>query len=135
MRYKYQSYITENDPDGLILYPLVNVDLRRGRKVVNIDCLIDSGASESLFSLDLAVILGVDLARAPRQEYVGISTETVHGFKADIDLRLKGFKNWITLNVGFADLNEMPLLGHSGFFENFEINFQADRGLFTIVSN
>ncbi len=132
MKYKYKTFVNPNDPDGVYIYPLVGVTLKHGKKQISVDCLVDSGATESLFNYDIADLLGIDLTKAPEQEYVGIGTSTFKGRRKTIQLKLNGFDTWITINAGFIDQNEMPLLGHSGFFENYEIVFKAYQEKFEI---
>jgi hypothetical protein len=123
VKYKYKPYTSVSG--DLLTFPIVNVTLTHGRKRINIDCLVDSGASESLFSFDIAALLGIDLNEATPQEYVGIGNVVLQGYKSGVQLKLTGFDKWITFEAGFIKQNEMPLLGHSGFFENFEITFRA----------
>lgn len=113
-------------PGGkLLTFPMVNVTLKHGRHRINIDCLVDSGASESLFSTDIATVLGIDLTTAVRQEYLGIGNTVINGYKSKVSLKLSGFDKWIEFEAGFIPQNEMPLLGHSGFFEHYEITLRA----------
>lgn len=130
MKYKYKPQASAGD--DIIRYPLANVTLKHGRKTLNLDCLVDSGASESLFSFDIAKLLNIDPGKSDPQEYVGIGDIGVTGYRTGIQLRLSGFHQWINLEAGFIGQNDVPLLGHSGFFENFEITFRAARGLFEI---
>ena len=132
MKYKYKPY--ESVSGDLLTFPMVNVTLKAGRKEINIDCLVDSGASESLFSFDIADLLGIDLSQATPQEYLGIGNVAIQGYRSKIQMKLTGFDKWIAFKAGFIEQNEMPLLGHSGFFENFEITFRASQRRFEITS-
>ncbi len=96
--------------------------------------MVDSGASESLFSLDIAKLLEIDLAKAETQDYIGIGNIAITGFKSSIMLKLSGFDTWLSFEAGFVEQNEMPLLGHSGFFENYEVTFRAYQNSFEIKS-
>ncbi len=132
MKYRYKTFLSPNDRDGFYTYPLVGVTLKHGRKQISVDCLVDSGATESLFSYDIATLLGIDLTKTPRQDYVGVGNSTFKGRRTTIQLKLNGFDTWTSINAGFIDQNEMPLLGHSGFFENYEIIFRAYQEKFEI---
>lgn len=126
MKFRYKTYEDHtNDEGDLVLYPLVRVTLKHGRKSVELDCLVDSGASDSLFSVEIADALGIDLSKARQNIYLGIGETTVVGYKAMVQMRLSGFDQWISVSVGFTSQNDMSLLGHSGFFENYEITFRA----------
>lgn len=133
MKYKYGPFISQASGTGDVqTFPIVNVTLRNGRNQINIDCLIDSGASESLFNEDIAELLGIDLTKATPEKYVGIGDINIDGYKSSVMLKLSGFEKWIKFEAGFVSQNEMPLLGHSGFFENYEITFRAYQSRFEI---
>lgn len=135
MKYKYKPYANTTAANGeLLTFPIVSVILKSGRTEISIECLVDSGASESLFSLDIARLLGVDLTKTQPQSYIGIGNISVPGYKSPVKLKLAGFDTWIAFDAGFIDQNEMPLLGHSGFFDNYEIIFRAYQNRFEIKS-
>ncbi len=97
MRYRYRTYENPSSTTGdSLTFPLVNVTIKKGRKTINIDCLVDSGASESLFSLDIAKLLEIDLAKAETQDYIGIGNIAITGFKSSIMLKLSGFDTWLS---------------------------------------
>lgn len=135
MKYRYRPYADQRFPNGdLIVFPLVNLTLKKGRRTLSIDCLVDSGASQSLFNTDIAELLEIDLTKAARQNYVGIGNNTLEGYRSSVSLKLSGFDTWVTFEAGFVEQNEMPLLGHAGFFENYEITFRAYQNRFEIKS-
>ncbi len=86
---------------------------------------MDSGASETLLSTDIAELLGIDPSQAKEQRYSGIGETPILGFRHKLMLKISGFDEWIIINAGFIPENKMPLLGHSGFFENYEVTFRA----------
>lgn len=133
MKFKYKPHSNLVTPDGNPqTFPLLKVTLKHGRSEVIIDCLLDSGASESLFGVDIATVLNIDLSKAPEQDYTGIGDSEVKGYRHPVLLKVSGFDTWITINAGFVEQNEMPLLGHSGFFENHEITFRAGQNRFEV---
>lgn len=136
MKYKYQPYQDLRKPDGeYICFPLLQATLKHGNQTITLDCLVDSGASSCLFSTDIASLLGIDLTTATPEEYCGIGDVVISGYTFPIKLKIKGFDKWIDVDAGFIDENEMPLLGHSGFFEQYEITFRAYQNRFEIKSN
>ena len=58
-------------------YPLVRVELEMKRRGVALPflCLVDSGANVSLFSSDVADLLGLDLKSGPEKKLWGIGGE------------------------------------------------------------
>jgi hypothetical protein len=92
----------------LLTFPIVNVTLKHGRKKINIDCLVDSGASESLFSFDIAALLGIDLNEATPQEYVGIGNVVLQGYKSGVQRKLTGFDNGSLLKPDLLSKTKCP---------------------------
>lgn len=133
MKFKYRAYRNLTSPN--VAYgkmPLLQVRLKHGQKYIDLDCLVDSGAGDCLFSTDIADVLGIDLKAAETREYYGIGEIAVTGFVYPVLLNIKGFDEWITIDAGFINENEMPLLGQSGFFENYEIIFRSYQNRFEI---
>jgi hypothetical protein len=58
-------------------------------------------------------------------------TDVIH----TIEFQIHGFSKWIEMEVAFIDA-KLPyqLLGQSGFFDNYEINFKRYRGRFEVKS-
>lgn len=133
MRFKYRAYKKQNDPNaGYGKMPLLQVQLKRGKKSIDLDCLVDSGAGDCLFNSDIASVLGIDLTKAETREYEGIGDIVILGHVCTVMLRVKGFSEWIKIEAGFIAGNEMPLLGQSGFFENYEVIFRSYRNQFEV---
>lgn len=113
--------------------PLLEVRLSWGDSHIDLDCLVDSGAVDSMFHTDVADELGIDLRGLETREYYGIDGEVMPGRIATIQLQVKGLPDQISIEVAFVDGNEIPLLGQSGFFDNYEIRFQRFKGRFEIL--
>lgn len=106
--------------DGL---PKVTLQLRTGRKPWRyIPALIDSGAHFSIFSLSHAIAFGISLQRMKKVELESADGDTFYVYKTY--LRAKFEKHEFTLPVGFSTKPDlMALVGRSGFFETFKIEF------------
>lgn len=76
--------------------------------------------------------MGIDLSKAETGLYEGLGNVRVRGYIHSVMLRVKGFSEWIAIEVGFVDENEMPLLGQAGFFENYEVIFRGYQNRFEI---
>ena len=125
MKFKYKQFFDLPASEGGDSLPLLSVRLKNGLNELTVRCLVDSGASETLLSADIAELLGIDPSQAKKQRYAGIGETPILGFRHKLLLKISGFDEWITINAGFIPENKMPLLGHSGFFENYEVTFQA----------
>ena len=98
--------------------------------------LVDTGATDCLFDRNVADVLGLTFADSDKtREYVGVGGQSVPGHIHSNQLQIQGFSEWIELEAGFIDA-ELPyqLLGQTGFFDNYEINFKRFRGRFEIKS-
>lgn len=133
MKFKYRYY---KDAESEVTYrsklPLLEVRLEYAGNHIDLDCLLDSGAGDSLFSQDIADVLGIDLSQAHTRQYYGIGDTSVKGYLHSVRLRIKGFTEWITIEAGFIENDQMPLLGQSGVFENYDITFRGYKGRFEI---
>jgi hypothetical protein len=81
MKFKYRAF--KNLANPKIEYgkmPLLRVILKNGLKTFPLECLVDSGASTSLVSYDIAAVLGIDVTALTVQEYEGIGNTTVTGY-------------------------------------------------------
>lgn len=133
MKFKYTPVFSSDDStEETASLPLLKVTLRHGRKHLTVDCLVDSGASETLLNEDIAELLDIDLSKGETQQYSGIGENTIVGRRHELLLKVSVLDDWISINAGFVAQNDIPLLGHSGFFESFDITFRAHQKRFEI---
>jgi len=103
---------------------------RRGFKTL---ALLDTGASLNLFHSDLADALDLDWEAAPTTPIIGISgTLKAHVLPVTLELCDARYA-WLS-DIAFSDqvMPGMPLLGHHGFFEHFEVRFKTAQRQFRI---
>ncbi len=68
-------------------------------------------------------------------KYFGVGGQSVIGHIHTVRLQIHGFSEWIEIEVAFIDARlPYQLLGQTGFFDNYEINFKRYRGRFEIKS-
>lgn len=137
MRFKYR-YLPTSPSSGrdYIRLPLLQVGLGFADNHTDVVGLVDTGATDCLFDRDVADDLGIRFADSDRtREYVGVGGQSVIGYIHPIRFQIHGFSEWIEIEAGFIDA-ELPyqLLGQTGFFDNYEINFKRYRGRFEIKS-
>jgi predicted aspartyl protease len=137
MKFKYR-YLRDSSSPGrdYIRLPLLKVRLGFGSNHSDVVGLVDTGATDCLFDRDVADDLGIKLADSDvTREYFGVGGQSVIGHIHTIRFQIQGFSEWIEIEVGFID-TKLPyqLLGQSGFFDNYEINFKRYRGRFEIKS-
>lgn len=73
--------------------PLLEVRLSTGDEYIDIDCLVDSGAVDSMFSVDIAEELGIDLEGAEERDYEGMDGSVAVGRLSEIFLEVRGLAN------------------------------------------
>ncbi len=137
MKFKYR-YFRDTSGTGRnhIRLPLLRVRLGFGDNETDIVGLVDTGAVDCLFDRDVADDLGISFEDSDvSREYFGVGGQSVIGYVSPIRFQILGFSEWIELEAAFIDA-KMPyqLLGQSGFFDNYELNFKRYRGRFEIKS-
>jgi hypothetical protein len=131
MERKYRYFRTKIGDFGRM--PLLEVRLRNGENYIDVDCLIDSGAIDSMFHTDFADELGIDLSGCEQRDYYAVDGNIMRGWVASVHLEINGIDHPVQIAVAFVDENEIPLLGQSGFFDSFEVRFRGFNGVFEII--
>ena len=103
--------------------PIVYLQAWTGNRWLYLQAYVDSGASWSVFHLDVAELLGLDLRRA-RRRYVSLGNGSVIPiYLQHIKVRFAGLE--FLAPAGFSDALRMGfnLLGRAGFFTRFQMCF------------
>jgi hypothetical protein len=94
-------------------------------KSIEVRCLIDSGAGESIFNAALAEGLGLNVRSGAHHPFFGISGDPVMGYDHPVRFRLRNDTNEYPMTVSFLPgLNVTGLLGRGGFFEHYRVIFE-----------
>lgn len=109
--------------------PLIPVTLSAGRKSVRLLALVDSGADNTIFSGQVAAMLGLDLRRAPADSFCGTSGHEQLARYRKLTVQV-GTVSYQAL-VGFTELpcEVAGILGQDGFFDQFVVTLDQPRGL------
>ncbi len=137
MKFKYRYLKDKTNPSKeLNKAPLLQVQLAYRDKAIDVVGLIDTGAADCLFDIDVADDLGIDLKDSQiEKDYLGISGKAITGYVHRIGFQVQGFSEWIEIDAGFLPCKlPVPLIGESGFFDNYEITFMRYKGRFEIKS-
>ena len=113
--------------------PLVYLQVWTGNRWVYLQAYVDSGASWSVFHLDVAQLLGVKLSQAKRR-YVTLGNGSVLPiYLHHIKVRFAGAE--YTVPAGFSDALRMGfnLMGRAGFFNRFSMCFNDRAKLLTVT--
>lgn len=118
-----------------IARPYVQIKLTESRGSSAGYALIDSGADRSLFNVQIAEKIGLDLTKAPEQYFGGIEGGDLKAKLHKVKLAIIGMNEEIEILAGFIDSNGVSaILGQDGFFDAYKIKFEKDHGIVEIVS-
>ena len=113
--------------------PIVYLQAWTGNRWLYLQAYVDSGASWSVFHVDVAQLLGIKLNRAKRR-YVALGNGSVLPiYLQRIKVRFAGQE--FLVPAGFSDALRMGfnLMGRAGFFDRFLMTFN-DRARTLTVS-
>ncbi|HEX9780556.1 MAG TPA: hypothetical protein VGB20_05005 [bacterium] len=103
--------------------PIVYLQVWTGDRWVYLQAYVDSGASWSVFHLDVAELLGLKLARARREAVLLGNGAAVPVYMARIRVRFAGRE--FRVPAGFSDALQVGfnLMGREGVFDRFLMCF------------
>lgn len=105
-------------------YPLVPVFLSGPNGGWTRDCLLDSGADDTLFPETAALALGIDLTGAPTASATQANGSVIQYRYASATLRVSDGNEsceWVAV-IGFTNYPlRWPLLGQTGFLQFFDV--------------
>lgn len=112
--------------------PIVYLQAWTGNRWLYLQAYVDSGASWSVFHLDVAQLLGIKLSQAKRR-YVTLGNGSVLPvYLQHIKVRFAGAE--FLVPAGFSDALRMGfnLMGRAGFFTRFAMCFNDRARLLTV---
>lgn len=112
--------------------PIVYLQVWTGNRWLYLQAYVDSGASWSVFHVDVAQLLRINLSRAKRR-YVSLGNGSVLPiYLQPVRVRFAGAE--FTAQVGFSDALRMGfnLMGRAGFFNRFSMCFNDRARLLTV---
>lgn len=120
--------------NSIIYRPLIEVNVSSGigARGLSVLALIDSGTDGTLFNVEMAKALGIDISKCKRVKVGGIGER--EGFICNVKLTVPDFRLSMDIEVIFVD--QLPfdgLLGQRHFFEKFRIKFEKDRNKFYLA--
>ncbi len=111
--------------------PIVYLQTWTGNRWLYLQAYVDSGASWSVFHVDVAQLLGIKLSRTKRH-YISLGNGSVLPiYLHHIRVRFAGAE--FTAPAGFSDALRIGfnLLGRAGFFDRFAMSFNDRTRLLT----
>ena len=105
-------------------YPIIPVVIE-GREKAIIHALVDSGATISLFHINIAEDIGIDLKDAEQVYLAGIGGYVKAYIKKRVKISVEELGSTM-IPIAFTEYiaSDVAILGRQGFFESFEITFR-----------
>lgn len=95
--------------------------------------LIDSGADRSLFNIQIAEKIGLNLSRDEIELFSGIEGGALEASLQKVKVQIFGIDQEIEIMAGFVNSTGVAaILGQEGFFDCFSIKFERDRGIIEV---
>ena len=108
--------------------PIIPVVLRHGKAATRVLALIDSGADNTIFSDQLAALLGMNLRRAPRDSFCGTSGREQVARYLPVTMQFPGVSYAAAIGFTRLPLGVAGLLGQVGFFDRFVVTLDQSQG-------
>ncbi|RLG89225.1 MAG: hypothetical protein DRO16_04280 [Thermoprotei archaeon] len=107
-----------------MVYPIIPVVIE-GREKAIVHALVDSGATISLFHINIAEDIGIDLKDAEQIYLAGIGGYVKAYIKRRVKISVEELGS-TTIPIAFTEYiaSDVTILGRQGFFESFEITFR-----------
>ncbi len=133
MKFQYTTTISTNTKGRLTKRPIIELELIGKKENINALGLIDSGADTTMMNTEYAKLLGIDLNKAIKKEFLGIGDSRVSTYISSVTMKVKHFDKLIVTPVAFTDSPSVDiLLGQEDFFESFRIKFEKDNDTFDL---
>ena len=134
MKFQYTATTSTNTQGRLTKRPIIELELMGKTETLTVLGLIDSGADTTLMNIEYAKVLGIDLGKAVKKEFLGIRDARVTTFISSVTMKVKHFDTPIITPVAFTDSPSVDvLLGQEDFFECFRIKFEKDHDTFDLT--
>jgi hypothetical protein len=131
MEYPHWKVPPLEDKDAWTRRPVVRVMLTGPGRSLDLTALVDRGSDYSLFHVDVAEVLGIDLSRCEQRTVAGIEHVPAPCFVADIAATVEHVEP-MTIPVMFWERQPISLIGQVGFFDRHRIKFERDHDTFEI---
>ena len=134
MKYRYTSFFPPEKTLKWVKRPLIRIEVFGPKEKRVFDALVDSGADCSLFNLEIAELLEIDLSKAKERKFTGISGTVTGYYLPEVEIKVDGVDRPIKIPVCFLQSPTVGLLlGEEGFFDSYRIKFEKDHDTFEII--
>lgn len=113
--------------------PIVYLQTWTGNRWLYLQAYVDSGASWSIFHMDVAQLLGVKLARASKRYMVLGDGNALPIYIHRIKVRFAGYEFMVPAGFSEALHSGFNILGRAGVFDRFQVTFNDRARLLTVT--
>lgn len=109
---------------GTIYSPRIPIILSYNHNILKlaVECLVDSGSDTNLFPAQWGEYAGINITKGTIKKIKGIGNSEVNAYTHRVTLYVGTHP--INVDVDFCDIQHVPLLGRTGFFNQFlEVKF------------
>jgi len=132
MKYKYLTQINLEPNRPHWKRPIVDVELSGPKGKFKTIALIDSGADYSLFNIQIASAIGIELESCRKEGTMGIEGSGKEIFISEVKMKVEHLEP-IKVEAGFIDSRSViGLIGQIGFFDLHRVKFERDHNAFEI---
>lgn len=112
--------------------PIIPILLKSKNTFIFDRALVDSGADNCIFSIDIANLLGIKLSQKDMVPFSGISQGKVVGYWSELTIRVG--KVAYATPVIFAEISNFGhgIQGQRGFFDHFDVRLSYQRQVIEI---
>lgn len=134
MKYRYTSFYPPDKTVKFIKKSIVSIEVFGSNDSKKFVALLDSGADCSLFNVEVAEVLKIDLSNAKPVKFTGISGH-INGFRLEkVKIKVDCMTKSVKIPICFVDSPTVGLLlGQEGFFDLHRIKFEKDHDTFEIT--
>ncbi len=120
-----------------ISLPLLKFGIRYKDKSLKLSALVDSGADVSLFPMDIAEALEINLSKAGSFSLISVSGQAITVKLHEIEMMFDKYS--FKIPVGFStaaggarNFGAAGIIGHRGFFDRFIVSFHSKEEYFEV---
>lgn len=134
MKFRYQKIPSPDPKQKWLKRPIIDIRVLGPQGGTTVSALVDSGADHSLFHIDIAKDIGIDLNKSNIAYFRGIEGGRMPTFLERVKIQIIGSDKTTELLAGFTDSRTVSaILGQEGFFDEYRIKFERDHNLIEIT--
>ena len=106
-----------------VFRPRIRVRLFHNDRFIDLLALVDSGADDCLFPMEVATELNLPLDSQKANLYGGIGAGHISATFTHVRLNVAGDITFLSMPALATLQSVVPILGQAGFFDRFEVKF------------